>query len=236
MTVSNELAELGELAACFEPGVLSLTRATALLEQLKIPMAKWVLVDEPDKLAEAGREIGFPLVMKVESSDITHKTDVGGVWAGIRGSQELESAHAAMLEMVRKNQPSARIVGVTLHEQLTGTELVIGASRDPQFGPAVMVGIGGVNVEVYRDVSFRVAPFDLEEALCAISELQGERFLTGFRGAEPVDRESLARAMVAVGNMMVICPDIAEIDLNPVMGNSRGVCAADVRVVVGVEG
>jgi succinyl-CoA synthetase beta subunit len=225
--------KLMELSACFPPGLLPLERATELMDTLGISVARYALAEGKAELERVAEAVGFPMVMKVESPDIAHKSDVGGVRVGLQNIDEVKLAHEDMMAAVSQRAPNARVSGVALHEQLSGTELVVGASRDPQFGAVVMVGIGGVTVEVYEDVAFRVAPFGPKEALCAIGELDGQTLLAGFRGSEPVDRDALARVMVAVGNMMVLCEQIAEIDLNPLMGGADGVCAADVRVVVG---
>lgn len=225
--------ELTALFAGFEPGVLADVQAYALLRALGISAAKWVQVTDEADLVAAGKAVGYPLVMKIDSPQITHKSDVGGVQLGIANSEALQAAHAEMMERVRRNAPKVEISGVMLQEQLTGVELAIGGNRDAQFGPLVMVGVGGVAIEVYRDVAFRVAPFEPAEACEAIGELAAQPLLDGFRGGDPIDRKRLAQMMVAVGNMMVRCPQIKEIDINPLVATGQGLRAVDARVVVG---
>ncbi len=216
-------------------GLLAHEAAAELLELVGLRAARWKLCRSAEEAVEAARRLGWPVVLKVASPDVVHKSDVGGVVVGIEGAEAVRAAYERILAQVGRRVPEARLEGVTVHEMLQGPELVLGASRDPQFGPVVMVGVGGVLVELYRDVAFRVAPFEVDEALAAVSELKGQKLLEGFRGLPAVDRQELAGLMVGLGRLMLAESRIAEVDVNPLVGTERGLVAADLRVVVRSE-
>ncbi len=230
------------------PGLLDLETCTQILETAGIKIVLWRLVEsgprELDKVSgdldkalgeldKASSELSFPLVMKIDSPDITHKSDVGGVITGLTDKGEVRRAYNEMMNRVRLERPDAKVRGVTLHEFAEGVELVLGMSRDPQFGPVVMVGMGGVFVEVLQDLAFRIAPFPRDEALAALDELRSKEILGGYRGGYVVDAELVADAMVALGDLAVKVPAIKEVDLNPMMATGSRVVAADVRIVKG---
>lgn len=213
-------------------GLVDLAPASRLVEAAGIPVAPWRRVRDEFRLAEAARDLGFPLVMKIDSLDIAHKSDAGGVTPGLRTDDDLRREFREMLPRVQTLYPDARILGVTLHRQLEGVELAVGGSRDPQFGPTVMVGAGGVHIELYRDVVFRVAPVDAEEALRALSELKAQPLLTGFRGSRPVHRPTLAAIVEGLSKMIASCTRVDQVDLNPLICSGHAIAAADVRVVL----
>lgn len=213
-------------------GVMEHGFAVLLAEAAGVQVPRWLEAPDEWRLADAARELGFPLVMKIASPDITHKSDVGGVAVGLKNVDDLRAEYREMLRRVQARRPSAEIEGVTLHRQLKGVELAAGASRDPQFGPTVMVGAGGVHIELYRDVVFRVAPVDMDEALAALDELKAQPLLHGFRGAEPVDRESVAKVLTALSHLMLQCDRVDQVDLNPLICAGNRVAAADLRVVL----
>ena len=210
---------------------LHLEVGAAVLEAAEIPLAPWRRVSDTQYAKEAVEALEPPLVMKIDSPQISHKSDVGGVVTGLRGVDAVVTAHKEMVARVAETRPEAEVRGVTLHEQVSGVELVLGMIRDPQFGPVVMVGLGGVFVEVLEDLSFRVAPFDSGEARAALDELRGAQLLDGFRGGARVDRGAVAQAMVSLGETALALPQLEEVDLNPVMASESGVLVADVRMV-----
>jgi len=214
-------------AGLCEPDVAARLAATA-----GISVASWRFVSKEEDLAQASAQVGYPLVLKVASSDISHKSDVGGVQVGIGDEAQLVAAYHTMMERLGETVPDAAIEGVTLHAQHRGVELALGANRDAQFGPVVMFGVGGLFVELYQDVVFRVAPFDESDALDALSEIKAQALLNGFRGLPTVDRKAVALAGVGLGRLMLSCPRIAEVDLNPVIVSGADVIAVDVRVVL----
>ncbi len=207
--------------------------AKELIASYGIPVTKIRLVGSEDEAVEAAREIGFPVVLKIVSPDVIHKSDVGGVKVNLKTEEEVRSAYRSILESVKERVPNARITGILVQEFAPqGLELIIGLIRDPQFGPTVMFGLGGIFVEVYRDVSFRVAPLTEYDADSMMKEIKAYKLLTGFRGMEPVDLEALRDALVKVGQIGLDLEEIAEMDLNPVIAYPRGIKVVDARIIL----
>jgi acyl-CoA synthetase (NDP forming) len=182
------------------------------------------------------REIGFPVVLKIVSPDILHKTEAGGVLVGLRSAEEVVAGYEQILARARAYDATARIAGVQVQQQLgSGQEVLVGALADPTFGPLVTFGLGGVLVEVLRDVTFRLAPASAAEALEMVEGIRAAEVLRGVRGAPPADRRALADMIAAVSRLISDFPEIAEIDLNPVLVDERGATAVDARIVVSFE-
>jgi acetate---CoA ligase (ADP-forming) len=203
----------------------------ALLQAYGVPVAEVRLATSAQELEAAGEQVGYPLVMKLASPDITHKTDVGGVRVGITGADELRAEYDAMLARVREAAPDARVDGVVLQRLVSGgRETIVGVSRDPRFGALLMFGLGGVFVEALRDVVFRVAPVDAVQAHDMIRGIRGVRVLRGIRGAAPSDETALADALCRIGQLADDFPAITELDINPLLALTSGVVAVDARV------
>ena len=161
--------------------------------------------------------IGFPVVMKIVSPQILHKTEAGGVLVGVKSADEVAKGFATLVENARKYDPKAEIRGVQIQQMLTGGhEVIIGAVTDPAFGKLVAFGLGGVLVEVLKDITFRLAPATSEDALSMLDGIQAAEILRGVRGAKPVDREALASMIQRVSVLVADFPEISELDLNPV--------------------
>jgi len=208
-------------------------QAKELIEAFGIPTTRHSLVYSVKEAVLAANLIGYPVVMKIVSPDVLHKTDYGGVRLNVKNGDEVEYGYEGILKNVKKKVPDARIIGILVEEMATpSTEVIIGGLRDPQFGPAVMFGIGGIFVEVYKDASFRIAPVDEFEAIDMINEIKGAKILKGFRGAEAVDIAALAQAIVHISDIMVSINEIKEIDLNPVLVYLKGIKAVDVRIIL----
>ncbi len=178
---------------------------------------------------------GYPIVMKIASPDILHKTDVGGVVVGINNEQQLEQAFYSITNNARKFMPSARIWGVVVQQMLmTGTETIVGMHIDPNFGPLVMFGLGGIYVEVLKDVSFRVAPVAESEAYEMIKEIRSYPLLQGVRGAKKRDIDAIVDAILRVSQLVTDNPDIVELDINPllVQAEGEGAIAVDARISI----
>src|SRR3989337_4581963 len=204
-----------------------------LIAAFGITTARHTVTASVKEAIQAATSIGYPSVLKIVSPDISHKTDVGGVKVGIKDAEGVKDAYEEIMKNVKKKVPDARIIGILVEEMATpSTEVIIGGLRDPQFGPAVMFGIGGIFVEVYKDASFRIAPVDEFEAIDMINEIKGAKILKGFRGAEAVDIAALAQAIVHISDIMVSINEIKEIDLNPVLVYSKGIKAVDVRIIL----
>ncbi|WP_455364027.1 acetate--CoA ligase family protein, partial [[Eubacterium] cellulosolvens] len=178
-------------------------------------------------------EIGFPIVLKIVSPKIIHKSDVGGVLLNIQDRHELSEAYNRLIGMLEKKIPSEEIVGVLVEKMMPpSTELIIGGLRDPQFGPSLMFGIGGIFTEVYNDVTFRVAPIDRKDAAEMIRELKGSKILEGIRGNPPADQEAIITILVNTSELLYEHEAINQLDLNPVMAYPKGVCAVDARIIL----
>ena len=185
---------------------------------------------EAQKLAAA---MGFPVVMKIVSPDILHKTEAGGVLVGVKSAEEAAKGYDTIIANARKYKADAQIIGVQVQQMLKGgQEVIIGAVTDNSFGKLVAFGLGGVLVEVLKDITFRLAPATREDALSMLDGIQAAEMLKGVRGSDPVDREALAKLIVGVSELVSDFPEISEMDLNPVFAAKDSAIAADVRIVV----
>ena len=204
-----------------------------LCEAYGIPQPREAHATSAKAAARAAEEIGFPVVMKVVSPDVLHKTEAGGVIVGVKSAGEAEAAYETILRNARTHSPAANIAGVQIQQMLAGgQEVIVGALSDPSFGKVVAFGLGGVLVEVLKDVTFRLAPVTEADALSMLDSIAAAAILRGVRGGEPVDRAALARIIVAVSQMVADFPEIRELDLNPIFARPDGATAADVRMVV----
>ena len=185
------------------------------------------------ELAPLAKKLGFPLALKIASSDVIHKSDIGGVVAGVTSLKDARSAYREILHNVKAAKPRAVLSGVLVQKMAPkGNEFVVGGTRDPQFGPAVMFGLGGIYVELFRDVSFRLAPLTEDDALEMVKQTKASRLMEGLRGSRPLDARAAAKAIVAVGDMMADHPDVDSIDVNPLFVYPHGALAVDVRVLL----
>jgi acetyltransferase len=210
---------------------LTTLESVDLLRSYGIPVANTRLALGVNGVAEAAREVGFPLVLKIESPDITHKSDVGGVHVGITSETEACVAYEQMMRGVRERRPDAAITGILIQHMVErGRELIAGVTRDPKFGSLIMFGLGGIFVEAMADVIFRVAPLDEVEALAMIDSIRGTAILNGMRGEPSVDRRTIASVLRRLGQLADDFPEIQEIDVNPLLAFKDRVVAADVRV------
>lgn len=216
-------------------GALSEVVAKKLLGAAGIPFLREALVTNPQDAVVSADSIGYPVVMKIVSPDIEHKTEIGGVIVGVHDREGVENAYRTLIERAAHHRPDATIEGVLVAPMAKkGVEVIVGVSRDPVFGPAVMFGLGGVHVEVLKDVTFRLAPFDLVEAKTMIHEIRGREMLHGVRGAPPSDIVALAQLLVDVSEFAAAHrEDIESIDLNPVivLPEGQGLVALDALLV-----
>ncbi|MFL6808989.1 MAG: acetate--CoA ligase family protein, partial [Bradyrhizobium canariense] len=185
---------------------------------------------------EAGKmaaSMGFPVVMKIVSPDILHKTEAGGVIVGLKSAEDAEKAYETILGNARKYKSDAKIEGVQVQQMLAGgTEVIVGSITDASFGKLVAFGLGGVLVEVLKDITFRLAPATKQDALSMLDGIQAHDMLKGVRGGDPVSRDALADIIVKVSQLVSDFPEIVELDLNPVFATKKDAIAADVRIVV----
>ncbi len=202
--------------------------ALKLLHKYGIPVARSVLCKDKKSALESG--MGYPLVLKLVSEKIVHKTEEKAVFTGIGNRTMLAQRLSEAEKRFRKKYPDEKL-GFMLQEQLSGTEVIIGMKRDAQFGPVVLFGIGGVLVEVFKDISMRVAPLSNKDIREMMGEIKGHRILQGFRGAKPVDIPALAQMISRISKMSVKEEEIAEIDFNPVIVNDRYAKVVDARIL-----
>lgn len=187
----------------------------------------------PTGAVELASQMGFPVVLKIVSPDILHKTEAGGVLVGLKSAAEVEQGYLRIIENAKAYKADAHIVGVQVQQMVSGgQEVIIGAVTDPSFGKLVAFGLGGVLVEVLKDVTFRMAPASYDDALSMLDGIAAAEVLKGVRGAAPANREALASMIQRVSELVGDFPEIAELDLNPVFASASGAVAADVRIVV----
>jgi acyl-CoA synthetase (NDP forming) len=212
---------------------LTEAEAKELIKGTGIPVVATVLCHSAREAAAAAREIGFPVAMKVVSVDIIHKSDVGGVVLDLNNATQVQKAYRDMIAAVKANQPAAIITGVTVQAMAKkGTEVIIGLTRDPQFGPVVMFGLGGILVELIKDISFRIVPLERRDATEMMKEIKGYPLLKGYRGQPPADLEALENIILKVAALAESRPEIRELDLNPVIAYARGVIVVDARITL----
>jgi len=215
---------------------LGLLDLTPLLIAYDIPVLTPRLVATADEAAAAARAIGSPVALKIVSPDISHKTDVGGVALGLESPDDVARAAVAMISRVRTRRPDATIQGLLVQPMVpAGKELLLGAVRDPQFGPLVMVGFGGIYVEVLRDTATRLAPVSQAEAGRMLGDLRMASVLQGVRGEPPVHRAALTETIARFSRLAADCAELAEVELNPLIATSTGVVAVDARATVAVR-
>src|SRR5579872_740201 len=213
--------------------LLTAPEARGLCEAYGIAIPREALAADAEQAVRAATEIGFPVVMKIVSPQILHKTEAGGVLVGLRDAAAVREAFTTIVGNARKYDPQAQLQGVQVQQMLSGgQEVIIGAVTDPAFGKLVAFGLGGVLVEVLKDITFRLAPASHEDALSMLDGIAAAQILKGVRGAPGVDREALATMIVNVSQLVADFPEISELDLNPVFASVSGATAADVRVVL----
>ncbi|MBY0269248.1 MAG: acetate--CoA ligase family protein [Burkholderiales bacterium] len=217
-----------------EKGAVSSMEGQSLLQSFGVPTAAAKLATTADEAVAAAKVLGYPVVLKIESPDILHKTEAKGVALNLGDESAVRSAYTALVANAKQYKADARIAGVLVQAMAQGdVELVIGLKRDPTFGPVVMVGLGGVLIEVFKDVVFRAAPVTEAEALRMLDELKSKVILDGVRGKPPVDKKALARMISAVSCFGAAAgARLAELDLNPVLAGPQGVTAVDWLMVL----
>jgi len=212
-------------------GKMSEDGAERLLKRYGIPFARHIMAKTPEQAIKAAAALGYPVVMKVSSPDVIHKTETGGVVTDVRNEKEVRGFFGSIMANVKKKVPGARIDGILVQRMFQGREVIIGARRDPQFGPVIMFGLGGVFVEVMKDVSFRLLPADPKEIREMVQEIKGYPVLKGVRGQKPVSFSALEKCMLGVARLMVANKAIQEMDLNPVMIDEKQAIAVDARII-----
>jgi acetyl coenzyme A synthetase (ADP forming)-like protein len=234
MTINkNAVRSILEKAKAAERAALTAPEARGVCEAYGIAIPKEGVARSAAEAARLASDIGFPVVLKIVSPQILHKTEAGGVLVGIRSAEQAAQAYATIIDNARRYDPKAEILGVQVQQMLAGgQEVIIGAVTDPAFGKLVAFGLGGVLVEVLKDVTFRLAPASAQDALSMMDGIAAAEILRGVRGARPVDRGALAAMIERVSALVADFPEISEMDLNPVFASEHGAVAADVRIVL----
>ena len=209
------------------------TEAKELLKEYGIPVPDFKLIKSEDEITGLAKEINFPIVMKIVSPDIIHKTDAGGVKLNIKDEKEAESAYQEIIFQAKKYNKEARIEGVIVYPMVPqGTEIIIGMMKDPHFGPVAMFGLGGIFVEVLKDVSFRIIPLEERDAREMITEIKGYEILKGARGEASKDIEAIKKLLMKISQLITENPEINEIDLNPIFVFEKGLQVVDAQMIL----
>ena len=209
------------------------TESKELLREYKIPVSDFKLIKGEEEITGLAEEINFPIVMKIVSPDIIHKTDAGGVKVSIKDEKEAKLAYQGIISEAKKYNKEAKISGVIVYTMVPqGTEIIIGMMKDPHFGPVIMFGLGGIFVEVLKDISFRILPIEEIDAREMISEIKGYEILKGARGNPPRDIQAIEEVLMKVSKLTMENPEINEIDLNPIFVFENGLQVVDARMIL----
>ena len=212
--------------------VLTVQESKKMLEKEGFPVNPTGFGQNLPEILTIAKKIGFPVAMKVSSEDIIHKSDVGGVVTGIRSESELEEQYEVMQQVISQKLPNAKIEGIIIEKMESGVELLIGSTLDPMFGPILAFGLGGIYVEILKDVVFRLIPIEPEDATEMLIEIKAAKILNGVRGQPPVDKKALVELLIKTSNFIANNPEIEELDLNPVFASEKGVSVVDARIIL----
>jgi acyl-CoA synthetase (NDP forming) len=209
------------------------TEAKTICMEYAIPVTAFKLAKTEREAATLAEQIGFPVVLKIVSPEIIHKSDAGGVMVNLKDATEVQNAYCKILENAKKYNSKARINGVLVQEMAPqSTEVIVGAIKDPQFGQTLMFGLGGIFVELLKDVTFRIAPITRQDAEEMITEVKAYPLLKGYRNTPPADINAIVTVLLNTSKLIMDYPEIKELDLNPVMAYEKGVKTVDARIIL----
>lgn len=207
--------------------------AKAICLAYGIPTPPFKVATSAANATTCAEELGYPVVLKIVSPDIVHKTEVGGVLVGLPSSDAVESAYARIMENVRASRPDARLTGVIVQKMAApSTEVIVGSINDPQFGHTILFGLGGVFVEILKDVAFRIAPLEERDAREMILEIKGYPALAGYRGFPPADQDTIVSLIMCASRLVTENPQIDQMDLNPTIVYEHGALVVDARMLL----
>jgi acyl-CoA synthetase (NDP forming) len=213
--------------------LLTEVESKELLKKAGIPVVEAKLSRSKKEAISISKEMGFPVVLKISSSDVVHKSDSGGVKLGLANATQVGKAYNEIISSVKQASPEAQIEGVSVQPMAPpGVEVIVGMSKDPQFGPVLMFGLGGILVEVLKDVSFRIVPVTERDAREMIREIKGYPLLEGYRGQKPASIPALEKLIVKVSQFVEKNPQIKELDLNPIFAYPDKAVAVDARIIL----
>ncbi len=227
-----------EQAVHLEGGLLTEVESKELLAAYGIPVNRTLVATSPAEAVKLAREIGYPVAMKIYSEHILHKSDTNGVQLNLRGNQDVRNAYEAVLKAAREHRPDAEVLGVTVQAMFRRRdyELILGAKRDPDFGPTIMFGMGGIMTEVIRDRAVALPPLNRLLARRLIEDTRVSRLLNGYRNRPPANIDLLEEILIRLSQLVIDFPEIAELDMNPVMLTGSVACVLDARVIVAPSG
>jgi len=213
--------------------LLTEVESKELLKKAGIPVVEAKLSRSKKEAISTSKEMGFPIVLKISSPDVVHKSDSGGVKLGLANATQVGKAYNEVISSVKQAYPKAKIEGVSVQPMAPpGVEVIVGMSKDPQFGPVLMFGLGGILVEVLKDVSFRIVPVTARDAREMIREIKGYPILEGYRGQKPASIPALEKLIVKVSQFVEKNPQIKELDLNPIFAYPDKAVAVDARIIL----
>ena len=212
--------------------ILSVQESKKILLQEGFPVNTTKFGTNLEEVLKEAKIIGFPVVLKVSSQDIVHKSDIGGVITGIHNVNELKKEFEKLQNSITHKKPEAKIEGYLIEKMESGIELLVGSTLDPMFGPILAFGLGGIYVEVIKDVVFRLIPIDREDATEMISEIKAAKILDGIRGQPAVDKIALVNLLMKTSSFIDRHPEIRELDINPVLATDKGVSVVDARIIL----
>ncbi len=213
--------------------ILTEFESKRILKQAGIPVVETKLAETQREAVSLSRKMGFPVALKIASPDVIHKSDSGGVRLSLNSVAEVKKAYDEILKKVGRQHPRAVIHGVSIQKMARpGTEVIVGVSKDPQFGPVVMFGLGGIFVELLKDVSFRVIPVERRDAQEMIKEIKGYPLLEGYRGKEPANIPALVEIILKLSRWIEQNPQIKELELNPIFAYRDKAVAVDARIIL----
>ncbi len=215
-----------------ERSILNYEESREIMKIAGIPLNEMKIAKNRDEAIFEANNIGYPIVLKIISKEVLHKSDAGGVKIGIKSDAELNEAYEEMMKNIKQHYPNAIIEGVSIEEMVEGVELLIGTNTDSQFGKMIALGIGGIFVEIYKDISFRLIPITKEDVKEMINEIKGKKLLDGYRGMPIVDKEKLISLTLKVSQIIEENPSIKEMDLNPIVATNEGLKAIDARIIL----
>jgi acyl-CoA synthetase (NDP forming) len=213
--------------------VLTEIESKKILTEVGIHCTDTRLASTREGAVALSKEIGYPVVLKISSKDITHKSEAGGVKVNLKDKAEVERAYDEIMTSAKEKFPDAVIEGISVQNMAKpGIEVIMGMVKDPTFGPVIMFGLGGVFVEVLKDVAFRIVPIEKSDAEDMINEIKGKKLLEGYRGQEPADVACLQQMLLRLSDFVNTTPEIEEIDMNPVFAYKDGAVVVDARIIL----
>jgi acyl-CoA synthetase (NDP forming) len=213
--------------------LLTEVESKALLKKAGIPVVEAKLARSKKEAISISNEMGFPVVLKISSTDVVHKSDSGGVKLGLANAAQVGKAYNEIVSSIKRAYPKAHIEGVSVQPMAPpGVEVIVGMSKDAQFGPVLMFGLGGILVEVLKDVSFRIVPVAIRDARAMIREIKGYPVLEGYRGQKPASIPALEKLIVKISQFVEKNPQIRELDLNPIFAYPDKAVAVDARIIL----